>query len=95
MSYTVKFREDALKEWQKLDKTIQQQFAKKLKKCCENPHIPSAKLRGVKDCYKIKLRTSGFRLVYQVIDDTLIIAVVAVGKRERSEVYHLASERLR
>ncbi|MDE9620093.1 type II toxin-antitoxin system RelE family toxin [Citrobacter portucalensis] len=95
MSYTVKFREDALKEWQKLYKAIQQQFAKKLKKCCENPHVPSAKLRGIKDCYKIKLRTSGFRLVYQVIDDTLVIAVVAVGKRERSEVYNLASERLR
>lgn len=95
MSYTVKFREDALKEWQKLDKAIQQQFAKKLKKYCENPHVPSAKLRGIKDCYKIKLRTSGFRLVYQVIDDTLVIAVVAVGKRERSEVYNLASERLR
>ncbi|MBJ8678079.1 MULTISPECIES: type II toxin-antitoxin system RelE/ParE family toxin [Citrobacter] len=95
MSYTVKFREDALKEWQKLDKAIQQQFAKKLKKCCENPHIPSAKLRGIKDCYKIKLRTSGFRLVYQVIDDTLVIVVVAVGKRERSEVYNLASERFR
>ncbi len=42
MRYQVKFREDALKEWQKLDKTIQQQFAKKLKKCCDNPHIPSA-----------------------------------------------------
>lgn len=95
MSYTVKFREDALKEWQKLDKAIQQQFAKKLKKCCDNPHVPSAKLRGIKDCYKIKLRTSGFRLVYQVIDNVLVIAVVAVGKRERSEVYHLASERLR
>lgn len=90
-----KVQEDALKEWQKLDKAIQQQFAKKLKKCCENPHVPSAKLRGIKDCYKIKLRTSGFRLVYQVIDDTLVIAVVAVGKRERSEVYNLASERLR
>ncbi|AIA69080.1 conserved hypothetical protein [Pectobacterium atrosepticum SCRI1043] len=95
MSYSVKFREDALKEWLKLDKTIQQQFAKKLKKCCENPHIPSAKLRGIKDCYKIKLRASGFRLVYEVIDDVLIIAVVAVGKRERSGVYHLASERMR
>lgn len=95
MSYTVKFREDALKEWKKLDKTIQQQFARKLKKCCENPHIPSAKLRGIKACYKIKLRSSGFRLVYQVIDDTLVIAVVAVGKRERSDVYNLASERIR
>ncbi|PLY36213.1 MULTISPECIES: type II toxin-antitoxin system RelE family toxin [Pectobacterium] len=95
MSYSVKFREDALKEWLKLDKAIQQQFAKKLKKCCENPHIPAAKLRGMKDCYKIKLRASGFRLVYEVIDDVLIIAVVAVGKRERSGVYHLASERMR
>jgi len=95
VSYTVKFREEAFKEWQKLDKSLQQQFAKKLNKCCENPHIPSAKLRGIKDCYKIKLRASGFRLVYQVIDDQLVIAVVAVGKRERSDVYHLASERMR
>ncbi|MCA6925979.1 type II toxin-antitoxin system RelE family toxin [Pectobacterium versatile] len=95
MSYSVKFREDSLKEWLKLDKAIQQQFAKKLKKCCENPHIPAAKLRGMKDCYKIKLRASGFRLVYEVIDDVLVIAVVAVGKRERSGVYHLASERMR
>ena len=91
MTYTVKFRDDALKEWLRLDKTIQQQFAKKLKKCSENPHIASAKLRGLKDCYKIKLRASGFRLVYQVIDD----AVVAVGKLERSNVYHLASERMK
>lgn len=95
MSYTVKFREEAFKEWQKMDKSLQQQFVKKLKKCCDNPHIPSARLRGIKDCYKIKLRASGFRLVYQVIDDQLVIAVVAVGKRERSDVYHLASERMR
>lgn len=93
--YSVKFREEALKEWLKLDKKIQQQFAKKLKKCSENPHIPAAKLRGIKDCYKIKLRASGFRLVYQVVEDQLIIAVVAVGKRERSDVYNLASERMR
>jgi len=95
MSYTVKFRDEALKEWNKLDKSIQQYFAKKLIKCRENPHIPSARLRGMPDCYKIKLRASGFRLVYQFIDDQLIIAVVAVGKRERSEAYILASERLR
>ncbi|KEY59603.1 type II toxin-antitoxin system RelE/ParE family toxin [Serratia sp. DD3] len=95
MSYRVRFRTDALKEWGNLDQSIQQQFAKKLKKCTENPHIPSAKLRGMPGCYKIKLRASGFRLVYQVIDNELIIAVVAVGKREDSEVYNLASKRLR
>ncbi|KMJ46713.1 RelE-like toxin protein [Xenorhabdus khoisanae] len=95
MIYKIKFREDALKEWNKLDQTIQKQFAKKLKKCCENPRIPPSELRGMPDCYKIKLRASGFRLVYQVINGQLIIAVIAVGKRERSDVYSLASERLR
>lgn len=95
MTYSVKFREDAQKEWLKLDRSLQQQFAKKLKKCCENPHIPSAKLNGLKDCYKIKLRASGFRLVYQVLDNVLIIVVVAVGKRERNNVYNLASARMK
>lgn len=32
MTYTIKFRDDALKEWLKLDKSVQQQFAKKTKK---------------------------------------------------------------
>lgn len=95
MSYSVKFRRDAFKEWQKLDKVVQQPFAKKLKKCCEEPHIPAAKLNGMPDCYKIKLRASGFRLVYQVMNNELVIVVVAVGKRERGGVYNLASERMR
>lgn len=92
MTYTVKFREDVPKEWQKLDKAIQLLFAKKLKKCCEYPHVPSAKLSGIKDCYKIKLRASRFCLVYQIIDDQLIIAV---SKREHSDIHNLASERMR
>lgn len=94
MSYKVKFREEALKEWSRLDKAIQQQFARKLKKCCENPHILRSKLSGRSDCYKIKLRASGFRLVYQIVGDQLIIAVVAIGKRERNQIYNLAGTRL-
>lgn len=92
--YQVKIRDDALKAWNHLDSVIKQQFAKKLKKCCENPHIPALKLSGMPDCYKIKLRASGFRLVYKVIDNDLVIIVIAVGKRERSEVYKLAFKRI-
>ena len=94
MTYKIKFKASALKEWNSLDRTIQQQFAKKLKKCSENPHIPSAKLRGMADCYKIKLRASGFRLVYQVIDGELIITVISVGKRENNEAYFSAKSRI-
>ncbi|ATA19838.1 mRNA interferase RelE/StbE [Gibbsiella quercinecans] len=95
MTYTAKFRESALKEWSKLGKAIQQQFAKKLKKCCENPHVPLVKLRGMLGCDKIKLRASSCRLVDDVINDILAIAVVAVGKSDRSDVYQLTSERMK
>lgn len=46
------------------------------------------------DCYKIKLRSSGYRLVYQVQDEKIIVQVIAVGKRERMEVYQKAARRL-
>lgn len=46
------------------------------------------------NCYKIKLRSSGFRLVYQVIDEEIVILVIAVGKREDKKVYGTANTRL-
>ena len=46
------------------------------------------------DCYKIKLRSSGFRLVYQVRDAALVLLVIAVGKRDKSGVYDAAQGRL-
>lgn len=46
----------------------------------------SARLHGAKERYKIKLRNAGYRLVYQVKDQDLLVLVVAVGKRERNEV---------
>jgi mRNA interferase RelE/StbE len=55
-----------------------------------NPRIPSAKLSGQKYRYKIKLRQFGYRLVYEVRDNELIIIVVAVGKREWNTVYKIA-----
>ncbi|MNR61265.1 mRNA interferase RelE [compost metagenome] len=45
------------------------------------------------DHYKIKLRAAGYRLVYRVEDGRLVVAVVAVGKRERGEVYGKAKTR--
>ena len=58
-----------------------------------NPRVPSAKLSGHKDRYKIKLRSVGYRLVYEVRDSELIVVVVAVGKRERNAVYKAAAKR--
>ncbi|WP_299003356.1 type II toxin-antitoxin system RelE/ParE family toxin [uncultured Shewanella sp.] len=94
MSYDLEFRKSALKEWQKLGPTLQQQFKKKLAQRLINPHIPAAKLSGGDNLYKIKLKQSGYRLVYQVQDKRIIVTVLAVGKRERSDVYLKAIKRL-
>jgi mRNA interferase RelE/StbE len=93
MPYELGFVEDALKEWRKLDSGIREQFKKKLVERLENPRVPSAKLSGHPDRYKIKLRSIGYRLVYEVRDSQLLVVVVAVGKRERSAVYKAAEGR--
>lgn len=93
MSFELGFLEEALKEWRKLDSNIREQFKTKLTERLANPRVPSAKLSGHKDRYKIKLRSVGYRLVYEVRDSELIVIVVAVGKRERNAVYQAAAKR--
>jgi len=93
MSYKLKFLPTALREWKKLDNSILAQFRKKLKERLELPQIASDKLSGFENHYKIKLRASGYRLVYEVIDQELFILVVAVGKREKGAVYEKAQDR--
>ncbi len=94
MSYKLLFKTDALKEWKSLDNSIRKQFLTKLKERIINPHVESSRLSGMKNCYKIKLRSSGYRLVYVVRDSQLIVSVVAVGKRERNLVYKTAVKRI-
>ena len=93
MSYKLLFHVDAQKEWRKLGATVRAQISKKLKQRQENPRVKAAKLSGHADRYKIKLRKSGYRLVYEVVDDRLVILVIAVGKRNRAAVYEKAAER--
>ncbi len=94
MSYKLKFLPAALKEWKKLDSSIQAQFKKKLAERLEMPHITASRLSGFENHYKIKLKASGYRLVYEVIDYELYVLVIAVGKRDKSVVYESARKRL-
>jgi mRNA interferase RelE/StbE len=94
MSFELAFLPSARKEWDRLDRSVQTQFKKKLSERLENPHVSASKLSGLSNCYKIKLRTSGYRLVYRVEDGELLVVVIAVGKRDRSEVYDVAKGRV-
>ena len=93
-TYELEFLPSARKEWDKLGKPIREQFKRKLAKRLRAPVLPSARLHGMPDCYKIKLRSAGYRLVYQVDGVRVTVIVIAVGKRERNAVYKAAAGRV-
>ena len=93
-TFRLEFVPSALKEWHKLGATVRNQFAKKLAERLASPRVPSARLSEFPDCYKIKLRKAGFRLVYRVDDGRIVVMVIAVGKRERGEAYKAAAKRI-
>ncbi|WP_235433114.1 type II toxin-antitoxin system RelE family toxin [Pseudomonas frederiksbergensis] len=76
-----------------MDGAIRLQLLKKLRERQKQPRILGDALHAMKDCYKIKLRGAGYRLVYRVEDERIIILVIAIGKRERSNVYDSAKTR--
>ena len=94
MSYKLEFLKDAKKEWDKLGETIKYQFKKKLKERLVDPEVESSRLSGSQHRYKIKLKAAGYRLVYEVEKERIVVVVVAVGKRERNQVYKIAAKRI-
>ncbi|AJE21472.1 type II toxin-antitoxin system RelE family toxin [Azotobacter chroococcum] len=93
VEYAVEWAPQALKELRKLGGAIRLQLLRKLDERRRNPRVPGDALHGLKDCYKIKLKSAGYRLVYRVEDERVVVVVVAVGKRERSAVYEQAMKR--
>ncbi|MCY1295447.1 mRNA interferase toxin RelE [compost metagenome] len=93
MTYELEFLPSAMREWEKLGHTVREQIKKKLRERLQAPRVQADALRDLPGHYKIKLRASGYRLVYRVEDERVVVVVVSVGKRERGEVYQSAKKR--
>jgi mRNA interferase RelE/StbE len=92
--FELRFEPDALKEWQALDKSVREPLKKKLAKRLQEPHVPNERLHHrLSNCYKVKNDKTGHRLIYRVIDEQVVVLVLAVGKRERLEAYLKAAQR--
>jgi len=60
------------------------------------PHVPDAQLhRELAGCFKIKLLKQGYRLVYIVEDEELVVLVLSAGKREDNAAYRAAAKRVK
>jgi mRNA interferase RelE/StbE len=93
MTYKLTFLKSAKKEWDKLGETVKSQLKKKIVERLENPRVAKDKLTGMEDCFKIKLKSSGYRLVYRVLEKRVVVQIIAIARRDKEEVYRLAHTR--
>lgn len=86
MTYELAIHPEAEREWKNLEESIKQRFKNKLaKERLILPRVPKDALRELKDCYRIKLTTPQFRLVYHVDDVASRVTILAVATR--NDVY--------
>ena len=94
-NYQLKFDRDALKEWKKLDGSIKEEFKKALSRRLKSPVVESARLHGnLSNCFKIKSKSSGYRLIYTVVEAEVVVIVLAVGERDKQRAYIAARKRI-
>jgi mRNA interferase RelE/StbE len=91
MSYNLQFLPSAWKEWGKLAPDLKAQFKARLQQRLEKPHVESARIRGYTNHYKIKLRSLGYRLVYEVDEKNVMVSVICLGKRDT--IYQILRKR--
>jgi len=93
MNYDLAIHPGAEKEWDKLDGSIKQRFKAKLaEERLIEPRVPKDALRDLPDCYKIKISTPQFRLIYHVDDAQRLVTLLAVTTRD--DVYAELKARL-
>jgi mRNA interferase RelE/StbE len=85
MRYELDFEPKALKAWKKLDHDTREMFRSKLRERLDHPRVRKDALHFMPHHYKIKLRDKGYRLIYSVNDETVMVMVVSIGRRD--EIY--------
>ncbi len=96
--YNFKFHPEAEKELTKLNRSIQILFKKALKKILKSPELGidlgnkyNFDLSG---CKKMYFDNKRYRIVYQIIEDEVIVYLISIGKRDKMDVYKKANERI-
>ena len=98
MTYAIKFHPDAEKEFLELDKGVRERVAKQLVKITTHPELGERlgnrngiDLSGYRKMYAEKKK---IRIVYEVIEDEIMIHIMAIGERDDMTVYKTALKRL-
>jgi mRNA interferase RelE/StbE len=98
MIYKVLFHPDAAKEVARLDNRVRRLVLKQIKKLSITPGLGielgnrhGINLSGYRKLYADKKK---IRIVYKIVDEKVLVQIIAIGKREGMEVYQKAATRL-
>ena len=99
MGYRVEFLPEAAREFEALDGSLKKLAARQIEKLVERPELGESlgnkmgiDLTGYRKVYFGK---KGYRIVYEIQQQRLIVLIVGIGKRERAEIYREVARRLR
>jgi len=104
MAWGIDYHDKALKDLAGLTKDVNARVIKAINKVAQNPlpqseggygkplgNRQSSKLAG---CMKIKLKSIGIRVVYQLVRVDSVMKIVVVSVRDDNEVYKEAERRI-
>ena len=98
MRYKVLLTPEAAADFRALDGSVKKLVAKQLMKLEESPHLgqPLGNIQGfdLTGYYKLYAVKKSIRVVYQIIEDDVVVEVVGIGKRADFEVYADVAKRL-
>ncbi len=99
MAYRVEFLSEAAREFEALDGSLKKVTEKQIDKLAERPELgePLGKRMGIDltGYRKIYFGKRGYRIVYEIQRQKLVILIIGIGKRERAEIYREVAQRLR
>ncbi|MBU1668453.1 type II toxin-antitoxin system RelE/ParE family toxin [bacterium] len=98
MSYKVVLKEEADNDLSELSHNQKILIFKQFKKLENSPELglPLGKKAGydLTEYRKMYADKKKLRIVYRIIDDIIVVEIIAIGKRDDMDVYQKASERI-
>jgi mRNA interferase RelE/StbE len=95
--YEIKYHPLVEADLKQLNNSIRLEVFKKLKKIQQTPEIgkPLGKKNNMNltGLFKVYVAKKQVQIVYEIIENILVVKVIAIGKRESMEVYKQADER--
>ena len=84
MTYSVEFKRSAMRQLKRLPKNIQRRIADAIDRLADNPR-PHGYIQMETDDTLYRVRVGDYRIIYEIIDNKLVILVIRIGHRR--EVY--------